>query len=186
VAVLDQAHLTGKLREFSDPRHEQFVGYSTHRDQARDRWAAAFFSYFDQVEEEVTPAMPGHGTMNTGKVESAFRADLGLAESISAADTAADFAGAWKAGVEAVTPGGTITDGALATYGFISFNNVTAQHATLLASLEDVFGAPSGGDIVAQLEKISLAFQIATDGLMAAVTITPSGGPPASGTMGIK
>jgi hypothetical protein len=139
------------------------------------------------VDEEVTPVVPGHTSMNVGNVESAFRAELGLDASISAAETAADFAGAWKAGVEAVTAGGTLTDGTGATYVFGSFNNVTAQHATLLASLEDIFSAPSGGDIVAQLTKIATAFHIATDGLIAAVTYTPSGGSPAPGTpMGIK
>ncbi len=184
--MMSADHLTGKLREFSDPKYDQFSGYATHRDQARDKWAAAFFSFFDQVEEEVTPPVPGHTSLNLGNVESAFRAELGLDASISAAAAAADFAGAWKAGIEAVTPGATLTDGTGATYAFGSFSNVTTQHATLLAALEDIFGAPSGGDIVAQLTKIATAFHLAADGLMAAVTITPSGGSPTPGTMGIK
>lgn len=182
--MLDPARLLGSLREFHDPDDASFRGFPTARDQARRAWAAAFADYFDQVQEAIAPPVPHHPALQTSGIEDAFFADLGLEPSIAAATTAADFAGAWRQGVLAVTPAGTVVDGATNTYAFLRWTNDTALHGMLLAMLQALFLAPSGAT-VPRLTAITQAFHTASSGLLAAVTITNSSGASSPGTMGV-
>lgn len=184
--MLDHTRLLGKLREFCDKDYAQFRAMPTHRDQARQEWAAAFFDYFDQMVEDITtPSPPNHASMSTAAVENAFYGDLGLEESISAAQSAADFAGAWRVGVTAVTAGGAVTDASMTAYTWVSWSNVGPMHDALLATLTALFEAPST-TMVPRLTEIAQAFHTASDGLIATVTSLTSGGSPGPTTMAIK
>lgn len=182
--MLDHARLLGNLREFSDPDHASFRGFPATQIQARQEWAAAFADYFDQVQEAIVPPVPGHPALGTSNVETAFFADLGLDLSISAATAAADFAGAWRVGVQAVTPAGSVVDSASNTYVFISWTNLTVLHGTLLATLQALFEAPSPA-AVPRLTELAQAFHTASSGLVASVTITNSSGVSSPGTMSV-
>jgi hypothetical protein len=182
--MLDHGLLLGKLREFHDPDYAAFRGFPTTRAQARQEWAAAFAGYFDRVQEAIAPPVPGHPALDHGGVEGAFFTDLGLDTSISAAATAADFAGAWRQGVLAVAPGGSAVDGAGNAYVFIQWTNVPALHGALLGTLQALFEAPAGAAIP-RLTEIAGAFHTASSGLIASVTITSSSSVSSPGQMGV-
>jgi len=182
--MLDHARLLGNLREFHDPDHGSFRGFPTTRTQARQEWAAAFADYFDQVQEAIVPPVPGHPALGTSGVEGAFFADLGLETSISAANAATDFAGAWRQGVLAVIAAGSAVDGATNAYVFLKWKDVTALHDALLGTLQALFEAPSAASLP-RLTEIAQAFHTASSGLIASVTITNSSGVSSPGQMGV-
>jgi hypothetical protein len=172
--MLDPARLVGKLREFCDPAYAGFRGYPTTRDQARTEWAAAFADYFAQVQEAIVPPVSGHPTLATASVQQAFHDDLGLDTSISAEAAATDFAGAWRQGVQAVTPGSAVTDGTSVSYVYIAWSNTAALYTPLHDTLEQLFETPSGAT-VPRLTEIAQAFHVASSGLVATATLTSSG-----------
>jgi hypothetical protein len=182
--MLDPSRLLSSLREFCDVQDASFGGFPTTRDQARRKWAAAFFDYFDRVQEAIAPPVPGHPSLGTSSVEDAFLADLGLELSISAATAAADFAGAWRQGVLAVTAGGTVVDGAANGYAFLGFTNVTVLHDALATTLTALFESPVAVALP-RLTEVAQAFHVASSGLIASVTITSSAGASSPGTMGV-
>lgn len=182
--MLDAARLVTKLRGFCDPDFASFRGFPTTRDQARQEWAAAFADYFNQVQEDISPPVSGHPALGTGSVESSFFGDLGLDPSVSAEDTATDFAGAWQQGVLAVTPGTPAVDSSGNSYTFLSWNNVSTLKSTLFNTLKALFESPSAAS-VARLTEIADAFHTASSGLEAAVTIANSSGATSPGTMGV-
>ncbi len=186
--MLSSDRLKTKLREFCDPDYGSFRGYPTTRDAARTEWALAFDDYIQQGIEDVTPPMaPAHPTMSMSSVKSSFEGDLDLSQSISAADTAADFAGAWKTAIDSITAQGLVNDSTGNTaYTFISFTNVSGQHSTLLGTLTSLFSNPTIATLQ-RLGAIAAAFHTATDGLSASMTktiVSTSVGSPA--TVGIK
>lgn len=182
--MLDQTELLGSLRKFCDPDHGTFEGFPTTQAQARRKWAAAFAAYFDQVQEDITPPVPGHPSLKTSGVEDAFFGDLGLEPVTSAATAATDFAGAWSQGVLAVTLGTPAVDGSSNSYAFLSWTNVTSLHDTLESTLRALFEVPAS-TAAARLDAIAGAFHTATSGLSASVTITSSSGVSSPGTMGV-
>lgn len=183
--MLSATRLRDKLREFCDPDYSAFRGFPPSKDAARQEWAAAFFDYFDQVQEDITPPVPAnHPSLSTGNVQSAFFGDLGLDPTISADAAAADFAGAWRQGVLAVTSGGTVTDGASNAYVFGSWTNAATLYTPLYNTLKNLFSSPTT-NALQRLTEIANAFHTASDGLMAAVTITNSSGVSSPGSMGV-
>jgi hypothetical protein len=172
--VLIQDRLLGNLRQFCDPAYGAFRGFPATRLIARQEWAHAFADYAGVIEEVVPrppPPADTHPGLGTTGIEAAFFADLGL-EWQSAADAAADFAGAWRRGILAVTPG-PVTDSAASVWMVSGFTNVAAQHDTLRAALEALFAAPSSST-VPRLTEIAHAFHQATRGLIAAVVVVSS------------
>lgn len=186
--MLERDHLLAELRTFADPEYEHFAGYPATRDAARRAWATAFDRYVSEIEEDIPrppPAPDQHPALLLAGVQDAFYADLDLATSMSAATSAADFAGAWRTGIAAITPAAVATDSAATSWQFISFTNVTGQHATLLATLTTLFSTPTMSTLQ-RLTDIADAFHAATDGLIASATRTPSGGSPTPATMGVR
>jgi hypothetical protein len=186
--MLQHARLLGNLREFCDAGYTAFHGYPSSRTSARRAWAHAFADYFERVEEAIArppPPPDSHPSLVLTEVEGSFFADLGLDESISAPASAADFAGAWRAAVEAVTPGPGATDSTLSSYVFVQFSNVVTLRATLETRLLALFSAPSGS-LATRLSEIAQAFHDASTALRAGVTITPSSGTPAPGVMSVR
>ena len=175
--MLNSNGLKTKLREFCDPDFvstlASFRGFPTTKAAARAEWALVFANYVTQAEEDVTPTMPpGHPTMSMTSVKTAFEGALVLAESISAAASAADFAGAWQAGIGAITPLGLVPDTTGNTaYTFLMFTNVTPQHDALCTTLTTLFSNPTIST-VQRLGDIAAAFHAATDGLSASFTKT--------------
>lgn len=165
--MLRRDRLRDKLREFHDPDFASFRGFPPSKTAARKEWAAAIDDYIGVAEEDVprTPAMADkHTSLLMTNVKTAFEGRLALADTISASAAAADFAGAWKSAIEAITPGPPVTDTTSATYLFISFTNIPAKHATLTSSLQSLFEAPSAST-VPRLTEIADAFHAATGGL---------------------
>lgn len=169
--MVASTYLRDKLRGFADPDYSGFTGFPPSKDAARQAWADAFSDYFDQVTEDETGIAPHHPTLVMTNVNSSFFGDLGLDPTTSATAAAADFAGAWKTAVQAVTflpaPVGanTLTP--------LSFTNVPGQHGTLQSTLAalfaDVLGTPTA-TAVARLGDIAAAFHAATVGLVASAT----------------
>jgi hypothetical protein len=176
--VLDRDRLRNKLREFCDADYSAFRGFPPTKPAARNEWASAFDDYLGVAEEDIPlPPSNAHPSMLMTGVKAAFEGDLGLDDSISAAASAADFAGAWKTSIEAITAGGVATDTAGTTYAFLAFTNTTGQHATLLSTLTSLFESPTIST-VQRLTDIAAAFHAATDGLMFGTTKTVPGTPP--------
>lgn len=182
--MLSATRLRDKLREFCDPDFSSFRGFPPSKLAARQEWAAAFFDYFDQVQEQIVPTVPSHPSLSTGAVQSAFFADLGLDPTTSADVAATDFAGAWRQSVLAVTPAGSAVDGATNTYVYLSWTNAATLYTPLHTTLKNLFSAPST-NALARLTEIADAFHTASSGLMASVTITNSSGVSSPGTMGV-
>lgn len=176
--MLESNRLRDNLRVFADPDHASFTAFPASKAAARQAWADAFDDYFDQVEEGVTGPPPGHTGLITAGVDGAFFADLGLDPTLSAADAAADFAGAWKRGIQAVTFA-AVTDstGNIWTPTVFVAATVTSLHATLLATLTARFSAPTS-DALIRLGEIADAFHAASSGLIATVTAVNSSGTP--------
>jgi hypothetical protein len=185
--MLQSTRLRDTLRSFADPDHGSFTAFLVTRDAARHAWADAFDDYFDQVEEAVTGPPPGHTGLVTAGVNGAFFADLGLDPTLSAAAAAADFAGAWKQGVLAVSFA-AVTDSSGSVWtptGFVAAT-VTSLHAALLATLTALFSAPTN-DALTRLGEIADAFHAASSGLVATVSVVSSGGSPLPPvTMGVR
>ena len=181
--MLDASLLADKLREFQASGAPGFRGFPTTNEQARHEWAQAFSTYFEQIQEDVSPPVPSHPTLVTTGVESGFFASLGLESSISAASAADDFASAWANAVLAVTPGSTGPEGPN-TYTFLSFTNVSTLRAGLLSDLLALFTAPSAS-ATDRLAEIADAFHTATSGLEASATLTTASGSSPS-TLGFK
>jgi hypothetical protein len=174
--VLDHIFLRDRLREFGDPTHVDFRGFPTTRARARHEWAVAFANYVDLATEEGTGLPAGHPTMDMGSVRADFEEELDLSRSLSAATAAADFAGAWRSSIMSVSSRGEIEETTTGTfYTFVSFTNVPAQHAVLLARLTALFSRPAVA-MVPRLEAIAAEFHAATDGLIASIRKRTSSG----------
>lgn len=182
--MLDSSKLVTELRKFHDPDFAQFAGFPTTRAAARAAWASAFFVYFDGVQESLVPPPSGHPSMLALAVEGAFMAALQLESGISLPTAAADFSGAWAAGVTAVTPGGLANDAAGASYTFIAFANVAALQQQLSADLVQLYATPSAA-LLPRLTEVAEAFHTATKSLSASATVTPPNSPPAPGAFGV-
>jgi hypothetical protein len=182
--TLDATRLRDKLREFNDPDYSSFRGFPASRDAARQEWAAAFYDYFNQVKEQ--PALaPGHPALNTGNVQTEFYNDLDLTPTISADTAAIDFAGAWKKGVDAVTPNAAGVEDGTNKYVYLSWTNAATLYTPLYNTLKGLFQAPTT-QALQRLTDIANAFHTASSGLMASVTITNlTSGASAPGTMGV-
>lgn len=174
--MLDADRLRDNLRAFADADYGSFTAFPPTRADARQAWADAFSDYFDQIEEGVPAPPPGHTGLVTAGVNGAFFADLGLDLTLSSAAAAADFAGAWKQGVQAVTFA-AVTDsgGNVWTPSLFVAATVTSLHTTLLATLTTLFGAPTA-DAPARLGEIAAAFHAASSGLVATVAVVNSSG----------
>ena len=183
IRVLKASDLRDALRAFCDSTYGSFSGFPTTIAAARQAWGDAFGSYMANAVEKLVP--PGVGTsMTLTGVSGAFRANLSLAPGIVAAAAAADLAGAWAAGVGAVTAGPGYTDATGSIYTFGSFTNTSTQQDALKTALVPLFTIP-GFSATDDLGKIADAMHAATTGLQAAVTIVVSG-TPGAGTMGIE
>lgn len=181
--------LRDRLRVFCDEPYASFAGFPTTRDIARDKWATAFAAYFNTVEEDLLPAVPGHPSMLHGGVKTAFFNSLGLDLTMSAAAAATDFADAWKAGVTAATPGAPpgATDGTF-TYIFAAMQPaaLTTKYTSLQSTLQSLFESPSASGVT-RIGEIADAFHAATTGLKLTGTKTNiSTGVTAPFTIGVK
>jgi hypothetical protein len=182
--MLQQTRLLGNLQAFCDPDAATFGGFPATREQARHAWAHAFADYASVIEEAIArppPPPDSHPSLDLSGVEQAFFADLGLDATLSAAEAAADFAGAWQQAILAITatPAGA-TDSSSAIYTFGAFSNATTLHDALRDRLAALFQVPASS-AAARLSDIATAFHDATGGLSAAVTITTAG----AGTAGV-
>ena len=182
--MLDRDHLLADLRSFCDADYSDFQGSPTTRDEARHAWANAFADYAGHLQEAIVPPADGHPTIDMTGVADAFYRALQLTLSMSAPDSAADFAGAWQQSIDAITIGSSVTDGSLTQYVFVSFSNVASLHDALQATLTALFEAPSIA-LVPRLTDIASAFHTATSGLLMSVTITTSSGATSSGSIGV-
>jgi hypothetical protein len=186
--VLRRDTLRDKLLVFCDASDSQFNGFPTTRDQARDRWASAFDDYLSVVEEQIPrppPPVDTHPSLALAGVKGAFRDKLQLVPIGVAATAALDLAGAWQAGVLAVTPGGTATDSAGGTYVFVKFVNASTLHDTLTGTLTALFLAPSI-DTKQRITDIAGALHTATKGLIASVTYTSPSSATSTITIGLQ
>ena len=181
--MLDQARLFANLRQFSDVGYGSFRGFPNTIVRAREEWSAAFADYFSQVQEGITPPVPGHPALALTGVKDAFFAQIALEPTVSAALAAADFADAWQSGVGAVTPGSPVVDASSNSYVFIQFVNVPALGEALRVSLAALFSAPSASALD-RLAEIAQAFHTASSALSLSVTITNAAGS-APGTIGV-
>ena len=191
--MLSADKLQQKLQEFCDPDYlgtppfsPRFSGYPGNRDAARTKWAAAFFAYIDDASESHGSHL-GHTALSMATVQSSFRGDLDLDNSISAAQAAADFAGAWQSAVAAITAGATTVEPAnpptapySATYSlFQGFTNTTTQHDNLKNTLEALFARPTIS-VAQRLGQIAAAFHTATTGITGSITQTINSPTPAT------
>ena len=176
--MLQSSFLRDKLRVFADPDYGSFAGFPSTRDAARHAWADAFDDYFDQVEETVPGPPPGHPALLASGVNAAFYGDLGLDPTLSAAAAAADFAGAWKQGIQAVAFAAvTDSSGNVWTPTVWLAATVTSLHATLLATLTTLFGTATT-DALTRLGEIADAFHAASSGLIATVSVVNASSAP--------
>lgn len=166
--MLEANVLRDKLRAFADADYAGFTAFPPSRDAARTAWAQAFSEYFDAVEEDLTGAPPGHLSLGTSGVQAAFRSDLGLDLTTSAAAAAADFAGAWGKAIDAITFASTLAAGYTWTpTGFIGVAGLQATlQATLAALFADVLGDPPA-TAIGRLGAIADAFHAASSNLVA-------------------
>jgi hypothetical protein len=190
--ALDKTSLKQKLQEFCDPDYQgtppsspAFGGYPANRGVARAKWAAAFFAYIDKGSESVNVSGMGHPALSMTSVESDFKTDLDLNNSISAEQAAADFAGAWKKAVDGITALATTTDGS-ATYSlFEGFSGTTSQHDTLRDALKALFEKPTIS-VAQRLEKIADAFDAATKAIKGKITKTTNATPPVTSKVDVS
>jgi hypothetical protein len=186
--VLESDRLRDGLLVFCDARDPGFVGFPTTRDQARDRWAAAFDDYLSTIEEQIPrppPPANTHPSLSLAGVKDAFVASLVLAPIGVAATAALDFAGAWQSGVLAITAGGVATDSAGGTYAFGALTNASALHDGLVATLTPLFSAPTSATRT-RIGEIAGAFHTATSGLKASVSYTTPSGATSTVVIGVQ
>lgn len=187
--ALTSDRLETNLLRFCDANEPNFDGFPTTREQARDKWAAAFDDYISVIQEKIAwpaPIADTHPTLVLAQVKKAFFDTLVLAPGTVAQAAALDFADAWQAGVAAITAGPGAVDSAGDKYSlFTAFTNVSTLHGNLAATLETLFAAPSR-DVKARIGDIASAFHTATSGLQASMTQTKPNGATVVVTIGVQ
>jgi len=171
--VLAQTTLLTELQRFADPAAPVFESWPRSRDDARHRWAHAFFVYVCDLVD-VTPILtPTARSLDFSAVEAAFFAMLSL-DNATAEAAATDFAAAWAAAIQALLPSSTaVTLPGPTPFAFAAMNpNTVAAHRTQLhAALMAAFRTPRSTRR-ADLSEIADAFHAATSQLDS--TPTPS------------
>lgn len=147
-------------------------GFPAHREQARDRWAAAFFHYVSNLEC-TDPLLSPQRSATFALTESAFRGPLTLHKRMSAAEAASEFGAAWFAGTSAVVLLGLppVTYSGVAVSTIVWTPGVLAtKQAELVTTLTSLFETPAIR-VSQRATEIANAFHAVTAGLPAQATL---------------
>lgn len=161
---LDQSKLASELKKFCDPEDGSFSAYPATVVEARQKWAAAFHTYVqDMVITSPSGVAPTSGTAVLSGVQTAFFGQLQLTASMSASDAAQDFADAWAAGMNAITLTGVLQyRGGGKEYAGDKFDLIDAQKSSLKSNLQALF-EDATLDAGTRCDAIASHFHSATD-----------------------
>ncbi len=147
-------------------------GYPRHREDARDRWAAAFLTYISDLSC-TDPLLSPQASATFALCEAAFRAPLTLLQKMSAAEAATEFAAAWFAGVSAVL----LMGNAPVTYSSAPASSILhtpgglpPKQGQLATSLTALFSQPAMQRSV-RISEIATAFHVASSAMAAQATL---------------
>jgi hypothetical protein len=139
---LSQDKLRDEIRKFQDPDYSQFDAFPSSPSDAAEKWASAFNTYIQDMEV-ISPSSvtPTTSSATFSSVKSAFKNPLTFTVSMTAdEDEATELAGAWAAGVNAITlaPGATYGAGTITVIDPLS-TVVSSTKPTLKQNLKNLF-----------------------------------------------
>jgi hypothetical protein len=165
---LSKSTLASELKKFCDPEDGSFEGYPTTIEVARQKWAAAFDKYLQDIAVTTASltATPTEGLTLSG-AQPAFVGSISLDAALDESAAAQDFADAWAAAMNAVVIAGTGTLVEGLTYTATpplagNFDNFDSQKSTLKTDLENLFRGPTL-DAGTRCDDIALKIHDATD-----------------------
>jgi hypothetical protein len=159
-----------ELQRFADPAAVVFEGWPISLDQARHRWARAFWVYTKDLADAEPPLTPHAVTLDFDAIEDAFYQQVRLVNpSVEAA--AIDLADAWRAGIHALELGAIAANATPEDFEFeaMDSDDVDDRREALRAGLVVAFRTGSATRRL-DLEQITDQFHAATLGLVSTPT----------------